>query len=198
MTALFWAFAVALVCSALLTITAKQPVHSVVGLLANFAAAAAMYISLSAEFIGAVQILVYSGAVLILFVFVIALLSGGVKPFDAGPNRLPRIAVPAGVVALFSFGCIAWAALRGTGEQHAAAVVSGPVGAADVFGSVSNFGEALFGPYMLPFEATALVLMVAVIGVVMLAGDASLASARVRGEPKVPRKREPIVKAKTP
>jgi NADH-quinone oxidoreductase subunit J len=193
---LFWVLAVALVASALFTVTAKKPVYSVIGLLANFALLATMYISLSAEFIGVVQILVYSGAVLILFVFVIALLSSGVKAFEVGPNRLPRAGLAAGIVALFGFGGIARSALHDTG--HAPGSVSGPVGSADVFGSVSNFGQALFGPYLLPFEITALILMVAVIGVVMLAGDASLVSTRGTHVKRGHREREPIVRAKTP
>jgi NADH-quinone oxidoreductase subunit J len=166
---LFWILAIALVVSAVFTITAKQPVHSVVGLLTNFAALSVLYLSLSAEFIAVVQILVYSGAILILFVFVIALLSSGVKPFDVGPNRLPRIALPAVIMALIGFGVIAWGVLHAS--PLAIANVTGPVGVAEIFGSIADFGRALFGRYLLPFEMTALVLMVAVIGVVMLAGE---------------------------
>ena len=54
-----------------------------------------MYFTLSAEFLAVIQIIVYSGAILMLFVFVIALLSSGVAPFNMGPNRLPKIAIPA-------------------------------------------------------------------------------------------------------
>jgi len=187
---LFWILAVALTLSALFTITAKQPVYSVIGLLANFALLAALYLTLNAEFIGVVQILVYSGAILILFVFVIALLSSGVKPFDVGPDRLPRIALGAGIAASIGFGGIVWSALRAAG--HAPGSVSGPVGSADVFGSVADFGRALFGPYVLPFEITALILMVAVIGVVMLAGDASSRSSQAAR--RLRREREPITK----
>ena len=87
-------------CSAVWTITAKKPVYSVVGLLANFAALAALYLTLYAEFLAVMQIIVYSGAILVLFVFVIALLSSGVAPFAQGPNRLPKISVPAIVLVL--------------------------------------------------------------------------------------------------
>jgi NADH:ubiquinone oxidoreductase subunit 6 (subunit J) len=76
------------------------------------------------------------------------------------------------VAALLGFCGIAWSA-RAVG--HAPGSVSGPVGSADVFGSVTDFGRALFGPYLLPFEVTALVLAVAVIGVVMLAADGASA-----------------------
>jgi NADH-quinone oxidoreductase subunit J len=195
---LFWILAFALIFSALFTVTAKQPVYSVIGLLANFALLATMYITLCAEFIGVVQILVYSGAILILFVFVIALLSSGVKPFEVGPNRLPRIALPAALVALLGLSAIAWGALHGASAGPAPGPAPDPAGTADSFGSVSDFGQALFGPYLLPFEITALILMVAVIGVVMLAGNGLHASARAPQVGRAHREREPIVKVKTP
>jgi NADH-quinone oxidoreductase subunit J len=187
----FWLLAVALVASAIFVITAKAPVHSVVGLLGNFAVLAIMYLTLSAEFLAVIQILVYSGAILILFVFVIALLSSGVKPFDAGPDRVPA-ALGAGIIA-----AVAALALIVFGvSQHPANIVPlsngaapGPVGAANVFGSVADFGGALFTVDLLPFEITALILMVAVIAVILLAGDSGT-SARQRSK----RKREPIVK----
>ncbi len=92
----FWILAAVLIASAVWTIAGQKPVYSVVALLLNFATLAIFYVTLSAEFLAVIQIIVYSGAILVLFVFVIALLSSGVAPFAMGPNRLPRIAVPAG------------------------------------------------------------------------------------------------------
>ena len=91
----FWILALLLVASAVFVITAEKPVYSVVGLLLNFVVLAIMYLTLSAEFLAVIQIIVYSGAISILFLFVIALLSSGVKPFDVGPDRLPKALVPA-------------------------------------------------------------------------------------------------------
>ena len=85
----FWILAVLMVASAVFTVSAKKPVYSVIGLLANFVCLAGMYLELQAEFLAVIQIVVYSGAILILFVFVIALLSSGVRPFDVGPDRAP-------------------------------------------------------------------------------------------------------------
>ena len=170
----FWALAVVLIATAVWTISSKKPVYSVVGLLAHFAALAAMYLTLNAEFLAAMQIIVYSGAILVLFLFVIALLSSGVAPFAVGPNRLPKIVVPAAIVLLIALGFL------GYGVSHAGAITPtpsattstfGPVGTADVFGSVSDFGKALFTTHLLAFEITSLILMVAVIGVVLLASD---------------------------
>jgi len=171
----FAVLAVLLVASAVFTISARKPVYSVVGLLAHFAALAATYLTLNAEFLAAMQLIVYSGAILILFVFVIALLSSGVAPFSVGPNRLPRIALPAATVVLVALGFLVYGLTHATIVPPAPSVVAtsvlGPVGDADVFGSVGDFGKALFTVQVLPFEVTALILMVAVIAVVLLTGE---------------------------
>jgi len=198
---LFYALAIVLIASSVFTVTQKSPVYSVVGLLTNFLTLAALYFTLNAEFLGVIQVVVYSGAILMLFVFVIALLSSGIGPFSEGPNRLPRIAVPAAIVTLLAFGFVVFGVLHAplaAPPVHASVSGStlGAVGTADVFGSVGDFGKALFTAQLLPFEVTAFILMVAVIGVVLLAGDA--APQRTRGSHARRTKsaeREPIVKA---
>jgi NADH-quinone oxidoreductase subunit J len=170
----FWVLAVIMLFSAIWCVTAKKPVYSVVALLLHFAALAATYLTLNAEFLAVIQLIVYSGAILILFLFVIALLSSGVAPFNTGPNRLPRIAYPAVALVLIGLGFLTWALARTsiiTPPAAAGASPLGPAGTANVFGSVADFGRALFTTYLLPFEVTALVLMVAVIGVIMIAGE---------------------------
>lgn len=168
MSALFWVPALVLVASAVWTVAASKPVYSVVALLLNFFALAVLFLSLSAEFLAMIQLIVYSGAILMLFLFVIALLSSGVAPFSVGPNRLPRIAAPAVVVAAAALGFFVIAAVRSPVQAIARTAAAGVAGS---FGSVADFGRALFATYLLPFEITALVLMVAVIGVIVLAGD---------------------------
>jgi len=164
----FGLLAIALVASAIFVVTAKKPVYSVVGLLVNFIALAITYLTLHAEFLAVMQIVVYSGAILILFVFVIALLSSGVKPFAQGPDKAPRILVPALVCGTVGVVAVIIASMQ---TRFAPEAIYGLVGQADVFGSVSDFGSALFHHHLLPFEVTAFVLMVAIIGVVLLAGD---------------------------
>jgi NADH-quinone oxidoreductase subunit J len=179
----FWILAALLVASAVWTITGSKPVYSVVALLLNFAVLAVLYVSLSAEFLAVIQIIIYSGAILVLFVFVIALLSSGVAPFAMGPNRLPKIWLPGGIAVLVALGFLVYAASKAvTMTPH----LTGPVGAANVFGSVADFGTALFTIQLLPFEVTALVLMVAVIGVITLGGEAM-------GEPEPIRRHEAAV-----
>ena len=80
-----------------------RPVYSVVGLLANFVILATLYLTLNAEFICVIQIIVYTGAILVLFVFVISCSRSGTGPFAEGPNRMPRALVPAVIVVLAGF-----------------------------------------------------------------------------------------------
>lgn len=169
---LFWILGVLAIASAVFVVTQSKPVYSVVGLLFHFAVLATFYLTLNAEFLAVIQIVVYSGAILILFVFVIALLSSGVEPFAQGPDRMPKVALPAGLLALVALAAVVYGISKGriltTGSIGTAANTAGN---ADVFGSVADFGRALFTTHLLPFEITALILMVAVIGVVALAGD---------------------------
>ena len=182
-----------MIASAIFTVTAKKPVYSVVGLLANFIALAITYLTLHAEFLAVIQIVVYSGAILILFVFVIALLSSGTKPFEPGPNRMPRAVIPAVIFGLIGFAAIVIAISK---TLFAPTAIAGATGDANVFGSVADFGTALFTVNLLPFEVTAFVLMVAIIGVVLLAGDEApggRAPKRIQREPINP-PREPIAR----
>ncbi len=172
---LFWILGILLVASAVFVISQRKPVYSVVGLLVHFAVLAVFYLTLNAEFLAVIQIVIYSGAILILFVFVIALLSSGVSAFSVGPNRMPKAAVPAGVLAFVALAFVVYGILRmplvAAGARAVTTSIPGAVGAPNVFGSVADFGRALFTTHLLPFEITAFILMVAVIGVVALAGE---------------------------
>src|SRR5665213_1927765 len=129
-----------MIASAVFTVSAKKPVYSVIGLLANFVCLAGMYLELQAEFLAVIQIVVYSGAILILFVFVIALLSSGVRPFDVGPDRAPRILIPASILAGLTLIAITATVVRT--PSALAKVPVGTTGEANAFGSVGDFGVA--------------------------------------------------------
>lgn len=172
----FAILALVLIVSAVFVVTASKPIYSVVGLLVHFAALAILYFTLAAEFLAVIQIIVYSGAILMLFLFVIALLSSGIAPLTEGPNRLPKIALPAMASVMVILGFLVFAASRApfvSAHAMPSGALAGPVGTANVFGSVGDFGKALFTTDLLPFEITAFILMVAVIGVILLAGDAA-------------------------
>ena len=110
----FWILAIVMLVSAIWCVTATRPIYSVVALLGNFLMLAIMYLTLNAEFLAVIQMIVYSGAILILFLFVIALLSSGIAPFSVGPDRLPRIAYPAIALTLIALGFLTWALVRTT------------------------------------------------------------------------------------
>jgi NADH-quinone oxidoreductase subunit J len=188
----FIVLSLVLIASAIFIVTAKKPVYSVVGLLVNFIALAITYLTLHAEFLAVMQIVVYSGAILILFVFVIALLSSGVKPFATGPDKMPRVLWPALFFAVIGAVVVVSAAVQTT---FAPEEIYGLTGDANVFGSVNDFGIALFRHNLLPFEVTAFILMVAIVGVVLLAGDdGPVARAKPKREPIARPDREPIAR----
>ena len=171
--AIFYYLAFASVASALLAVTRKNPVHSMLWVLALFLHMAGMFLLLDAEFLAAVQIIVYAGAILIFYIFVVMLLD---LPGEEARPRFGRHWPFAAAVGL-SFAGLAWLARTDT-----LAVEPGKVGfragalttGDSVLGSVTQLGEALFGPYALPFEMASLVLLAAIIGAVVLAkGHAS-------------------------
>ena len=162
MTVLFFVCAVVLVVSALTVVASRHPVHSVASLIVNFAALAVLFLTLSAEFLAMIQIIIYAGAILVLFLFVIALLTVGSDPIEREKNRLPEQASQAVVAGLVALGLIAWG-IRADWAPSAAKP-------APDLGTVGNFGVQLLTTHVFAFEATAFVLLVAIIGVVMMAG----------------------------
>ncbi len=162
MLVLYWICAAVLIFTGIAVVASRQPVHSVVGLIVNFAALAVLFLTLSAEFLAMMQIIIYAGAILVLFLFVIALLTIGNQPVDRGEGRLVFQTVPsivAGAVAL---------SLMAIGVR-AAWTSSASSPPAD-FGTVPSFGQQLLTTHLFAFEATAFILLVAIIGVVLMAG----------------------------
>jgi NADH-quinone oxidoreductase subunit J len=146
--------AVALV-SALMVVLARRPVHAVVALLAHSLSIAALYLILGADMVAMGQVLIYSGAIVVLFLFVIALLPQGGSETDIGIGR-----VIGGLVA----GCALLAGLA------ACLSLAGPLppAAANAGGDVAEIGRSLFGRLIVPFELTAPLLLVAIVGAVAI------------------------------
>ena len=151
------------VVGALMTIVAKNPIRCAVGLLATILGIAGLFLKLNAQFLAAIQLIVYAGAVVVLFVFVIMLLgsdaSGGERP--AGRARLSRAI--AGVLSLV-LAAVTLALL--------AKVDSGPVKfvpARPDHGSAEAVGTLLFTKGLVPFEIATALLIVAVIGAIAVA-----------------------------
>jgi NADH-quinone oxidoreductase subunit J len=166
MTTLFWICTVVLILTGIGTIASRHPVHSVIGLIVNFTALAVLFLTLSAEFLAMIQIIIYAGAILVLFLFVIALLTAGNEAIERTPSRLSFQAVPSLVAG---FAALALLAFGVHGAQPGT-----PASLPPDFGLVGNFGLALLTTHIFAFEVTGFVLLIAVIGVVVMAGRKEL------------------------
>lgn len=162
-TIVFYLFAALAVLAALGVITLRNPVYSALCLAVVFVSLAALYVLLSAPFIAAAQVMIYAGAILILFVFVIMMLSPE-KDQGAGALRFQRpLAFVFGLVLVIELmAALATAALAPAQGQFT------PERIAQI-GSVQAVGASLFTDFMLPFEITSLLLLVAIVGVIVLA-----------------------------
>ena len=162
----FWIFGVIAMGSALLCITRKNPVASALWLVVTLFALAAMFVLLDAQFIAALQVLVYAGAIMVLFLFVIMLLNlGRPGPSDIkGPAGLAIAAVLAGLLLL---------QLRVLGQAPPPDAIQLPAGTVAEMqvrqGMVGAVANPLFEAYLIPFEIASLLLLAAIVGAVVLA-----------------------------
>ncbi len=154
------------VCGALIAVTAANPVRGAMGLLTMILSVAGLFLALHAQFLAAIQLIVYAGAIVVLFLFVIMLLGPSARAPRDHRGRVSRtifatLFVVASLVTMFL-------AAR-------AAVRPEPLPMADNdFGGIDAFAKALFGEALVPFELSSALLMVAVIGAVAVArGEAS-------------------------
>jgi NADH-quinone oxidoreductase subunit J len=149
---------------AVTVVIARNPVHSAMGLLGTLLSMAVLYVSQLAHLVAAVQVIVYAGAVLTLFLFVIMLI--GVDEEERREDALPHqrliVAVLSGVIILFAGGLV----LFGNFEWVPAATSTIP---SATNGTVSAIAEPLFTDWVLAFEATALLLTIGAAGAIALA-----------------------------
>ncbi len=164
-TAAFAYMAAASVVSALLAVTRRNPVHSMLWVLALFLHVAGIFLLLDAEFLAAVQVIVYAGAILIFSLFFLMLLD--IEDEEARP-RFGRHWPLAAAVGL-SFAALIWLARADTLELGPRTTVPPVAADAAPQGTLSEVGMALFGPFTLPFEIASLVLLAAILGAVVLA-----------------------------
>lgn len=152
--AVFALFAFAALASAVVVVAHRNPVYSTMSLVVTLLSTAGLFVLLGAPFLAVLQVLLYTGAILVLFLFVIMLLNvGRERPL---PGPIPAQTWIAAVGALVLFGAVA----RLLWEAHGATV--SPALTAD-FVSTRKLAEALFSTYLLPFEIIALLLLVAVV-----------------------------------
>jgi NADH-quinone oxidoreductase subunit J len=160
LTAAFFYMAAASIASALLAVTRRNPVHAMLWVLALFLHVAGIFLVVGAEFLAAVQVIVYAGAILIFYLFVVMLLDLPDEELKPRFGRHWPIAAALGV----GFPAV-WLAGAGSGTAPAATQAAS---GSPPQGTVAGIGRVLFGPFVLPFEIASLLLLAAIIGTVVL------------------------------
>lgn len=156
---LFVLFAAVAVAGAMNLIVQRHPIHSALSLIVVMVALAGLYLLLGAEFVAAVQVIVYAGAIMVLFVFVIMLLNAGVEE----RTNLSRMARYVGVPAAVVFGAtLVWRLAQGARALGASPAMEQPV-------ETRKLAIMLFTDYVLPFELTSVLILIAILGAVVLA-----------------------------
>lgn len=167
--AYFWVCAAIAVAGAVFTVTAKNPIRGAMGLLLMILAVAGLYIALHAQFLAAIQLLVYAGAIVILFVFVIMLLGPDATSPRDKRGQVMRILGGGlfGAAGLFSMSLLVRA---GSAASAATEAKDGLLeNVPSDFGSVDAIGKILFTNALIPFELSSALLMVAILGAVAVA-----------------------------
>ena len=156
---LFWTFAIVMLIFGISVIAQPNPVSSALSLVVSFIALAVLFVSLDAFFIGIIQILVYAGAVMVLFLFIIMLLD-----LRAGHREKVNPVVIAGgsLIALLFAGALVHVLNNFDAGKVTAPALSGPVN------DVQSVGHTLFTSYNLPLQIVGVLVLVATVGVVVL------------------------------
>ena len=159
---LFFIAAIGALGGAIGVVVLRNPFYNVLALVVHLIALAALFLLLRAEFVAAAQVVVYAGAVMVLYVFVVAYIGGGDEPLGSGGRTL-KVLGPLFALAVAVELCIATlgSALKGI-SGHGAPYVPG-------FGTPRDIGRLFLTTYLLPFEVASLLLLVAAVGAVVLA-----------------------------
>jgi NADH-quinone oxidoreductase subunit J len=158
MDIVFYVAAAVAVIGALNVIVQRTPVYSALSLIVVLGSLAALYLSLGASFLAAIQVIVYAGAIMVLFVLVIMLLNAGHEKRTEGSQFARWLGVPLLAAFLVEVMLLVWKAFPS--ENAAPAVLkAGP----------AQIGALLFRHYVLPFEVTSILILVAILGAVVLA-----------------------------
>ena len=161
----FYAFAVTLVTAALLVVVAKNPVHSVLWLILSFLSAAGLFVLLGAEFVAMLLIIVYVGAVAVLFLFVVMMLDVDFAELKAEMARYVPLALLIGIVLLMQLGLAygTWVYSDGIDAR-----LGNPIPPIDQVHNTQALGLMVYDRFFLAFQLAGLILLVAMIGAIVL------------------------------
>jgi NADH-quinone oxidoreductase subunit J len=170
----FYIIAAVAVASALGVVLFRNPVYSMLSLIVNLLSLALFFLLLEAIFLATVQVLIYAGAVMVLFLFVVTMLAPEATDGGEGRSRMLWQWGAAAGLAVILAGSLIFAVLTGAISRDAqAAAGNGLSQHANTLGNIETFGLALFHGFSLPFEVTSALLVVAVLGAVVLGRRAS-------------------------
>ena len=172
----FWTLAVLILGLGILVISARSAVHSVLFLVVNFLLVAVLYVMLNAEFVAVIQVLVYAGGIVVLYLFVVMLVSLKKAPERySDPRRvawsgtLLAVAVLAEVVAIAFYSATRGGDATATGAGFGADTPFADCGTGLVSCNTEQLGWVLYTSYLIPFELASMLLLVAMIGAIVLA-----------------------------
>lgn len=163
---IFWFLSVMAVGSALMVVLSKNPVHSVLWLIVTFFAISGHYIVLNAQFIGIVNLIVYAGAIMVLFLFVIMLMNLNTDS-DPAKNKWLKLA------GVLSGGCLMLVLVAALKKSEVAGS-SAQLKEGNI-GLIENLGKALFTDYVVPFEISSVLFLSAMVGAIVLGKKATRA-----------------------
>jgi NADH-quinone oxidoreductase subunit J len=159
----FYTLSALILLFAVLVISARSTVHSVLFLVVNFLFVAALYVLLGAQFLAVIQVVVYAGGIVVLYLFVVMLVNLKRPPeVHRDPRRRSRLGVVLAVAVLAEFVLVA---LYG----HVAAPAAGVTAGALAVNNIQQVGWALYADYLVPFEVASILLLVAMVGAIVLA-----------------------------
>ncbi len=162
----FYGLAATAVTAAILVVLMSRAVYSALALIVCFGATAGLFFQLGAQFIAAVQVIVYAGAIMVLFLFVIMLLDPESEVFL--PSRLKGVSGFALAFAVLFTIVLLQAINRWSATQVPPGSIGGTTGLSGPGGEIKTLAHSLFRDYLLPFEVTSILILVAVLGAVVL------------------------------
>ena len=161
----FYVFAIAVLASGLMTVVSRNPVHSVLWLILGFLSAAGLFVLLGAEFVAMLLIIVYVGAVAVLFLFVVMMLDVDFAELKAEMARYMPLALLIGVVLLMELGLVYGSWTFADGAMGLRAAVAPDV--AELHNTAA-LGALVYDKYILMFQLAGLILLVAMVGAIVL------------------------------
>ena len=161
----FWILAAVMVVASVMVIGQRNPMYSVLLLIVSFGALSGLYVLLDAPFVAAIQIIIYAGAIMVLFLFVVMLLNAHTEDEMVPQMMSARVLRLGALLSLVLAGEIVWGL-----SKISLATFGSDAGVISKISSVTTIGQALFTTYSFAFEVTSILILVAMVGAVVIAG----------------------------